>query len=212
MPPATLARGQGALVAVAVFAAVVVLAGCRRTAPACSAPAVVELRDGQGALLESLVALVPTQPGRWDRCDPQNHPAGSLVRDGASSTITDRAGRVVFHQHRSGPGDVELDNASGPRLRLHADPGELRVLLPDGLPLGSITTEGSEVTIRDRAGQVVGRVETQARGAVVLDAGGSSHRAVSPAASPADRASAGLLGIPGLSNEERAALYLLWSR
>ncbi len=131
------------------------------------------------------------------------------MRDGASSTVTNRAG-LVFHQHRSGPNDAELDHGA-PRLRIHADPSELRVLLPDGLPLGSITTENNEIAIRDRASQPVGRVERQPRGVVILDAGGSGHHALSPAATPADRAAAGFFGIPGLSDEERSALYLLWS-
>gem|GEM_PF-2628433 len=181
-------------------------------------PVVAELRDGQGALTETLVAS-PQLSGHWDRCDPSLIVIGSLVSDRGNYTVVDRSGRMSLRMQRSSAKDADFDNVAGPRLRVHADPGELRVLRPDGVPFGSITTlatTGSttdpEISVRDASSRVVGHVERQARGAVFLDAGSVSRRAAIPAATASDQAAVGLLGIPGLTDEERSALYLLWSR
>lgn len=187
-------------------ATVVTASACHR-GPARCAPGVasaVELRDGNGA-------LELAQKGA-QLCDGQLFVVGSVVTssDGAI-TLADAAGAPRLTLQRESDHVAQARGAqSGPSYRLFRDDKELRVLSPDGTPLGSIVPSGiGAATIYDPSQAPLGRVATRDRDAVVTDLAGSVHTYVTPAH---DAIAAGVFAIPHLDRFEQLAIYLYWSR
>ena len=197
------------------FATVVTATACHR-GPARCAPGVastVEIRDGNGAL------ELAQKGAQW--CDGQLFAVASVATasDG-TITLNDAAGvpRLTLARESDHVGQARAAPARpGERppwgsasYRLFRDDKELRVLMPDGTPLGSIVPSGiGAATIYDPSQAPLGRVQTRDRDAVVTDLAGSVHTYVTPAR---DAVAAGVFAIPHLERIEQLAIYLYWSR
>lgn len=187
----------------AVIAAVAAAVGCHRP-PRCSpgTPSALEVRNGAGAL-----ALA------WKGdalCDGNLLRIGTLQADKDSVTLRDGAGALRLSLTRQSPTTGSASDRSGPRLRLYRDDHELRVLRPDGIPLGSVaaqTTTGA--IVYNAARSPLARSSLRDRDAVVTDLSGSALTYVTPAA---DAVAAGVFAIPSLDPAEQLALYIYWSR
>jgi hypothetical protein len=188
------------------FGTIVTAAACHR-GPARCAPGVastVEIRDGNGA-------LELAQKGA-QLCDGQLFVVGKVTTasDG-TITLDDAAGapRLTLARESDHVGQARAAQ-SRPSYRLFRDDKELRVLTPDGTPLGSIVPSGiGTATIYDPSQAPLGRAQTRDRDAVVTDLAGSVHTYVTPARDPI---AAGVFAIPHLERIEQLAIYLYWSR
>jgi hypothetical protein len=186
--------------------ATVLTAACHRGPARCPAglASTVEIRDGNGALLLA-------QKGA-QLCDGQLFVVGSVVNAGDGTiTLHDAAGTAKLTLARESDHVGQARSlVQGPSYRLFRDDKELRVLQPDGTPLGSIVPSGlGAATIYDPSQAPLGRVSTRDRDAVVADLAGSVHTYVTPAR---DALAAGVFAIPHLERFEQLAIYLYWSR
>jgi len=198
-------RAQGAVAALALA----LLPGCPPKTPAACAPGIaakLELRDGAGVLQRSLKET----PGRktLDVCDAAHRRTATLLEEGAIWTLLDAGGARLLRVERLPNGDLEAAGAKGPRLRVHAEPAETRVLQPDGVAFGAIGLRDGGAVVFDRASvplaQVAGR--TAEHDQVITGVDGATRAYVHPSASPL---AAGAFALPGLSPEEQLVLYLL---
>jgi hypothetical protein len=186
----------------------IVSSGCRRGPARCPAGtrSTIEVRDGNGALE---LALKGTQV-----CDGRlrvvaelaNAPDGALVvrEPGADPSLPPQ-----LALRRDSAQVALVATPAGQRLRLYRDPKELRVLLPDGVPLGSIVDDPGAAVLYNPQQSPLGRVQKRDRDAVVTNLSGTTLTYVVPAADPV---AAGVFGLPKLSRLEQLAIYLYWSR
>jgi hypothetical protein len=184
-------------------ASLLTLAGCHRGPVRCPAGtrSTVELRDGNGALELALKGS--------DLCDGQLRKIGD-VATAADGTLTlrDAGGSARLTLQRESASVAQGQSPGGPRLRLYRDQKELRVLLPDGTPLGSIVSDGGVATLYNPAQSPLGRVQPRDRDAIVTDLIGTTLNYVVPATDPV---AAGVFGVPRLDRAEQLAIYLYWS-
>jgi hypothetical protein len=198
------ARGGFAVLALA-------LGGCPRAAPspcAPSAPAVLEVRDGAGALQAALKRSETA--GARVVCDAGAHKIGTVVDDAAGMTALDARGALVLRVRTDADGDLLGDGAQGPRLRVHRDGRELRVLRPDGVPYGSIAPhDAAGAVVFGPGGQPIATVGARGVDQVLAQPSGATTAYVTPSSRPV---AAGAFALEGLSLAERLALYLALAR
>jgi hypothetical protein len=184
----------------------ILTAACHHNSPArCPAglPSTVELRDASGALE---LAQKGTQ-----LCDGALAVVGTIATAGDGTiTFRDGAGAVRLTLSRESDHVGQVRASQGPSYRLFRDDKELRVLQPDGTPLGSVVPTGiGAAAIYDPAQAPLGRIQSRDRDAVVTDLAGSVHTYVTPAR---DAVAAGVFAIPHLERFEQLMIYLYWSR
>jgi hypothetical protein len=167
----------------------------------------VEVRDQGGAL--ELAVKPGDRPGAFELCDPANHPVGTIVQSGSTLTLTDRANALVLRLERQSPDDATGAGPKGPKLRVHREHGETRVLDKEGVPFGSVGVREGGATLFSRASVPVGLVEPRDKDQVLKAMDGATRLYVVPSDDPV---AAGLLGVEGLPLEERLALFLLFSQ
>jgi hypothetical protein len=215
------------------------LPGCRRrpageAASPCGAhaPEIATLRDGDGVLVRALRGAAP----RAAVCSPTGAVTGFLVVDSVKHEITTPAGATRARLVREGDADVTVIGT--PALRLHDEGGELRVLRPDGVPLGAITRAPAvapaaaraaalDVTsdatpdggapptapilanLYDAGGRPVGTVVAHGTGLAIRAPDGTTRFLVSPRPPVDDPRLAGLVAVTGLSPDD--ALAIAWA-
>jgi hypothetical protein len=194
---------RAGLVAASIFVAVAA-ASCRRGPARCAAGtrSTLEVRDGNGALELAYKG--------HDVCDGQLRPIGDIAvaADGAL-TLHDSAGGLRLALSRESDQVAQGRGPGGPRLRLYRDGKELRVLTPDGVPLGAIVADAGLATLYNPAQAPLGRVQPRDRDAVVTDLSGTTLTYVVPASDPV---AAGVFGVARLDRPEQLLIYLYWSR
>jgi hypothetical protein len=182
----------------------VMLAACHRGPARCppGRPSSLELRDASGA-------LELAQKGD-QLCDGALQVVGTIA-NASDGTITfkDPAGNIRLTLSRESDHVGQAHALQGPSYRLFRDDKELRVLQPDGTPLGSVVPSGIRAaTIYDPAQAPLGRIQSRDSDAVVTDLTGSVHTYVTPAR---DAIAAGVFAIPHLERFEQLLIYLYWS-
>ena len=186
------------------------LAGCNksaRTACAPGTPSKVELRDGSGQLQ---LAVKPTpEPGKLDLCDGAGKRTGRIESEPQAISYFDAAGVLQLKLHGDAKTDAEGESVKGAKLRLHVNGEEIRILKPDGIPIGSVVTKDTGTTIYDPASRPVAVVEKRDADQTIRGPDGVTKSYVVPSASPG---AAAAFGLDGLSPEERATLYLFWNK
>jgi hypothetical protein len=182
--------------------------GCRRAPARCPAGtrSTVEIRDGNGALE---IALKGSQI-----CDGQLRAIGDVTRapDGAllvRDPGADPTAPARLTLRRDSDTVAQVSSAAGPRWRLYRDAKELRVLQPDGVPLGSIVPDPGAAVLYNPQQSPLGRVQRRDHDAVVTNLSGATLTYVVPAADPV---AAGVFGLPKLDRLDQLAIYLYWSR
>jgi hypothetical protein len=195
-----------------VFAICLALSGCHSPRVRCAASLPTELEvhaDGRA------FAIKPApEAGTLDVCDGAGQWLGAARVEPGALTLRDAKGTTVLELRRDGDEVARGAGPGGPRLRLFHRGAEWRVLRPDGVPLGSVTTDAQGATVYSPAGIALSKVErtVEAAGdgqAVRSLAGDALQARVVPSHAPGP---AGTLALDGLSPEERLAIYLYWSR
>ncbi len=191
--------------------AALALAGCKdktlRSPCASSQAARLEIRDSSGAL--ELALKDGARPGASDLCDASAQRVGGLVHEGQVLTLFDRKDGLVLRLRQGGPDDFSGEGPKGPRLRVHRDRQEVRVVSPDGIPFGSVVTSDTGVLIYNKASAPIASVEKRDEDLVVKTTDGAVTTYLVPSASPG---AAGMLAVEGLPLPERLALYVLFSQ
>jgi hypothetical protein len=184
-----------------------VAAGCHRggRCPA-GTRSTVEIRDGNGAL-ELAVKGAQICDGQLRHvADLANGADGALV---VRAPGAEPAAPALLSVRRDSDTVALVQAPTGQRYRLYRDPKELRVLQPDGVPLGSIVNDPGAGVLYNPQQSPLGRVQRRDRDAVVTNLSGTTLTYVVPAADPV---AAGVFGLPKLSRLDQLAIYLYWSR
>jgi hypothetical protein len=176
--------------------------GCR-SASCGKGPSEIELRDGTGAL--ELTLRRGADDSQEQICDARGRRIGHLERS-ETFTLTDAAGAERLHFRRQSPEMVLVEGRAGLVYRLFQRPGEVRILTPEGVPLGilSASTKPDRATFHEGSGKPLGSVEPRDHDEVLRAADGSARRYVIHSRQPL---ASGVFGVPGLSTEEQVALY-----
>lgn len=197
--------------------------GARATSPcSAAAPEVAALRDGDGALVRT---LRDAGDGRTAICSPTGAVTGFLSADSVKREIATAAGAARAQLVREGASDVTVTGS--PALRLHDEGGELRVLRPDGIPLGAVSRappDGPAVAdaadggaapapplarVYDPGGRPIGTVVAHGRGFAIRAADGATQWLLAPRPPVDDPRLAGLVAVTGLSPDD--ALAIAWA-
>jgi hypothetical protein len=179
-------------------------------------PSVLELRDGQGALL---LAWKADREGRATLCGGNQRPAGVLrcdeIGDPRVPSPEGKNQRCLLLDERGEPRDTLESGPAGvalvtPERKLHVyrDERQLRLLDEQGVPLGSIAEQGGRTTLFSPAGAALGWEERASADhaddrRAVRDPDGAVRFFVLGAQS--DRAAAAF-GFPSLTPAEKALL------
>jgi hypothetical protein len=186
------------------------LAGCRAPRARCgpTLPSTLEVSDGHGAALSLKES---PEPGARDLCDASGKWLGLLRAGDAGVTLTDASGAERLKITRTSPEVATALGPSGPRLRLYRDAREARVLLPDGVPLASVTTdtEPGRATVRAPSSLPLAQVAREAGAQVVRSRDDRLLATITP---PGPAWAAGVFAVDALTREERVAVFLYWSR
>jgi hypothetical protein len=166
-------------------------------------PSLVELRDGQGALL---LSAKPGPNGSTDVCDGNFQRTASVKTQGDAMQLLDRGGAPRLTLRRTPTGDVEATNSTGQlRVRTHRDGPQLFVIDPIGIRLGTLL----DGRFLDKTQVPAGTVEPRGGDQAIRDPDGATLLLVQPAASSQ---LAGLFTVAGLDHSEQLALYLFLNR
>jgi hypothetical protein len=187
---------------------VTIVAGCHRGPGRCPAGtrSTVEIRDGNGALELAVKGSQVCDGQLHHVADLANGPDGALLVRAAGAEPTAPA---LLSLRRDSDSVALVQAPTGQRYRLYRDPKELRVLQPDGVPLGSIVNDPGAGVLYNPQQSPLGRVQRRDRDAVVTNLSGTTLTYVVPAADPV---AAGVFGLPKLSRLDQLAIYLYWSR
>jgi hypothetical protein len=200
---------------VTLFAGALALSGCKGSARPCApaVPPVLEVRDASGALelaLKKSAATADKGPTSYDVCDPAHKRVGTILSEPATLTLLDGSGGLVLRFKIESPTDASAVGPAGPRLRLHREPNEARVLKPDGVPIGAISPkEGGGANVFDPASRPIALVDKRDKDLIVSDTTGTTKAFVVPSNVPV---AAGVFALEGLTLQDKLAIYLVWSR
>jgi hypothetical protein len=146
------------------FVALLALAaGCRSASP-CGAdrPALVELRDGAGALQLSARQPPPDNPQVLTVCDGAGRPLGALSEAAAPRAVTmvDGRGSRVASIDQPGGDAPRLAVAGRGDFALREQGSLLRLLDPRGVPLAQLSRDGERALALDPGGTPQASVES----------------------------------------------------
>jgi hypothetical protein len=200
MSRAASGRAPAALV---VSALALAAAACHRGPARCpaGAPSSLEIRDGNGALELAVKGSA--------LCDGQLRKLGDLASDPDGTVSLRDAGGKPLYTVRRDDHVAHLSTPAGEQLRLFRSDKELRVLQPDGVPLGTIIPEPRLATLYNPAQSPIGRVQPRDPDAVVTDLAGTTLTYVVPSH---NLHAAAAFGIPRLDRPQQLLIYLYWSR
>ena len=182
--------------------------GCPRQRPPCSAdlPSLIELRGGNGGL-ELALRAPPTarEDGSLDLCDAGGARVGRLSEGRTPRTVRlDNAAGDPMVRLSAAPGEDPSFIRGGERPgRLHDEANLLRLLDPDGVPVGQVGVQGDRLVAFNGAGLPLATAETVEHRQVVRRPDGSVRYYAIGLATP--RAAA-LLALDRLPLAERLAV------
>jgi hypothetical protein len=191
------------------LAAMVLLTGCPERKRVCApgTAALVSVRDGAGVVVRT---LKPSADGkRLELCDAAHQRTGTLLDEGKIATLLDAQGKRVLRIETLPDGDLEAEGPTSARLRVHKGATEVRVLKPDGVAFGALSSHDGGATVFDQASAPIASVITRGAEHVLRNHDGTARAYVAPGVSTWASA---VFALDALSPDEQLALYRLFTR